>query len=68
MLLDTIGGIKQAHIKSFNYPHLVMASDTAGDLHFVEIINGSFNVVFAISSYSINTAITPGVMSSFSPG
>jgi hypothetical protein len=68
VLLDTVGGIRQAHIKSFNYPRLVMASDSAGDLHFVEIINGSFNVVFAISSYSINTDITPGVMSSFSRG
>ncbi|MBK9103943.1 MAG: VCBS repeat-containing protein [Saprospiraceae bacterium] len=65
VLLDTIGGITQAHLKTFNYPRLVMTSDTAGDLHFVEIINGSFNVIFAISSYSINTTITPGQMSSF---
>ncbi len=68
MLLDTIGGIEQAHLKSFNYPRLVLTSDTAGDLHFVEIINGSFNVIFAISSYSINTSITPGQMSSFDRG
>ena len=68
VLLDTIGGIEQAHLKSFNYPRLVLTSDTAGDLHFVEIINGSFNTIFAISSYSINTSITPGVMSSFVRG
>lgn len=68
VLLDTIGGIEQAHLKSFNYPRLVLTSDTAGDLHFVEIINGSFNVIFAISSYSINTSITPGQMSSFVRG
>ena len=45
VLLDTIGGIEQAHLKSFNYPRLVLTSDTAGDLHFVEIINGSFNTI-----------------------
>lgn len=68
VLLDTIGGISQADLKPFNFSRVLMTSDTSGDLHFAQIMNGSFNIILQAATYSMNTAIDPGAMSAFING
>lgn len=67
-LLDSLGGLLQAHMNYFFYSQLMMTSDTAGDIHLAQIINGSFNVIVPATSHTTPTDFMSGVMSSFTYG
>ncbi len=65
-LLDTVGGLTQADLKPFGpTSQMLMSSDTAGNLQFLQIIFGSFNYIFPQTSSSLPMAGDPGEISSF---
>ncbi len=67
-LLDTVGGLTQLDLSAFNFSQMLMSSDTSGNLHFEQIIFGSFNYIFPNTSSSLPFAGEAGQISSFGLG
>jgi hypothetical protein len=65
VLLDTVGGLTQADLQPFDHTQMLMSSDTAGKLYFLQIVFGSFNYIFPRTSSSLSMMGDPGEISSF---
>ena len=67
-MLDTVGGLTQVDLSAFNFSQMLTSSDTSGNLHFQQIVFGSFNYIFPYTSSSLPFVGTPGQISSFGLG